>query len=54
MSEDVRKPKIIEPGQGRVYPMGKMTAVFKADGPETLDAYSISEWWLEPRTYGAP
>jgi quercetin dioxygenase-like cupin family protein len=54
MADDARKPRIVEPGQGRVYPMGRMKAVFKADGAETHDAYSISEWWLEPRTYGAP
>ena len=27
-------------------------AVFKADGPETGDRYSISEWWLEPGSSG--
>jgi mannose-6-phosphate isomerase-like protein (cupin superfamily) len=32
--------------------MGRIRAVFKADGPETADAYSISEWWLEPNTAG--
>lgn len=32
--------------------MGKMSAVFKADEAETLNAYSISEWWLEPDTTG--
>jgi len=49
-----RKPTIVPPEGGRVYPMGRMRAVFKADGEETAGAYSISEWWLEPRTYGAP
>ena len=29
-----------------------MRAVFKADGLETADAYSISEWWLDPRSAG--
>jgi mannose-6-phosphate isomerase-like protein (cupin superfamily) len=29
-----------------------MSAVFKADEGETRDAYSISEWWLEPDTTG--
>ena len=38
--------------QGRVYEMGRMRAVFKADGEETAERYSISEWWLEPRTRG--
>ena len=32
--------------------MGRISAVFKADGVETGDRYSISEWWLEPHTQG--
>ena len=32
--------------------MGRIGAVFKADGAETQDRYSISEWWLEPHTQG--
>jgi mannose-6-phosphate isomerase-like protein (cupin superfamily) len=32
--------------------MGRITALFKADGDETRDAYSISEWWLEAHTQG--
>jgi mannose-6-phosphate isomerase-like protein (cupin superfamily) len=32
--------------------MGRIGAVFKADGVETADRYSISEWWLEPHTQG--
>jgi mannose-6-phosphate isomerase-like protein (cupin superfamily) len=32
--------------------MGRIDAVFKADGAETGAQYSISEWWLEPRTTG--
>jgi mannose-6-phosphate isomerase-like protein (cupin superfamily) len=31
--------------------MGRISAVFKADGNET-QRYSISEWWLEPNTKG--
>jgi mannose-6-phosphate isomerase-like protein (cupin superfamily) len=42
----------LPPGEGRVYPMGRISAVFKADGDETLGQYSISEWWLEPHTQG--
>ena len=42
----------LPPGQGRSYPMGRISAVFKADGGETQKAYSISEWWLEPHTQG--
>jgi quercetin dioxygenase-like cupin family protein len=29
-----------------------MRAIFLADGEETDARYSISEWWLEPRTRG--
>jgi len=32
--------------------MGPLSAVFKADGAETGRQYSISEWWLDPRTKG--
>ncbi len=32
--------------------MGRISAVFKADEAETESRYSISEWWLEPRTQG--
>ncbi len=42
----------LPPGAGRSYPMGRISAVFKADGDETQGAYSISEWRLEPRTQG--
>ncbi len=40
------------PGEGRSYLMGRISAVFKADGEETGNGYSISEWWLEPHTQG--
>ena len=49
-----RKPIVLEPGAGRAYPMGRMHAVFKADGDESLGAYSVSEWWLEANTAGPP
>lgn len=42
----------LPPGEGRSYPMGRISAVFKADGEETANGYSISEWWLEPHTQG--
>lgn len=32
--------------------MGRISAVFKADGEETAGGYSFSEWWLEPHTTG--
>ena len=47
-----RKPVILGPGEGRVWPMGRIAAVFKADGSQTGSNYSISEWWLEPHTAG--
>ncbi|MCM3873825.1 MAG: cupin domain-containing protein [Pyrinomonadaceae bacterium] len=42
----------LSPGEGRAYPMGRISAVFKADGDESQGGYSISEWWLEPHTQG--
>jgi mannose-6-phosphate isomerase-like protein (cupin superfamily) len=48
----IRKPRVVAPEEGRVYPMGRMRAVFKADTDETASRYSVSEWWLEPRTPG--
>jgi mannose-6-phosphate isomerase-like protein (cupin superfamily) len=47
-----RDPIVLAPGAGRPYPMGRIAAVFKADGRETAGRYAISEWWLEPRTTG--
>jgi mannose-6-phosphate isomerase-like protein (cupin superfamily) len=47
-----RDPIVLAPGEGRPYPMGRISAVFKVDGSETDRGYSISEWWLEPRTTG--
>lgn len=47
-----RRPVILGPGEGRNYPMGPLSAVFKADGAETDGRYSISEWWLDPHTKG--
>ncbi|MGH8249755.1 MAG: cupin domain-containing protein [Steroidobacteraceae bacterium] len=40
------------PSEGRSYPMGRISAIFKADGGETAGRYSISEWWLDPHTQG--
>ena len=42
----------LPPEAGRVYEMGAMRAVFKADGVETGDRYCVSEWWLDPHTQG--
>lgn len=47
-----RSPVVLEPGEGRAYRMGRISAVFKADGPESGSRYSISEWWLDPHTQG--
>lgn len=47
-----RRPVVLGPGEGRAYAMGRINAVFKADGAETGSRYSISEWWLEPHTKG--
>jgi hypothetical protein len=30
-----RRPVLLGPGEGRAYPMGRISAVFKADGAET-------------------
>jgi len=43
-----RTPIVLDADQGRSYPCGKMRALFKADGAETNNAYSISEWTLDP------
>src|SRR5688572_454210 len=51
-SASTRRPIVLAPGTGRDYPMGRIRAVFKADGEETAKGYSISEWWLEPNTKG--
>jgi len=47
-----RRPVVLGPDEGRTYPMGRLSATFKADGAETEQRYSISEWWLEPHTKG--
>ncbi len=43
---------IVPPDEGRRYDMGRMRAVFFADGEQTNGRYSISEWWLDARTGG--
>lgn len=47
-----RQPVILHAGEGRAYPMGRISALFKADGAETQSRYAVSEWWLEPHTQG--
>ncbi len=47
-----RKALVVRPDEGRAYDMGRMRAVFFADGDQTDHRYSISEWSLEARTEG--
>lgn len=47
-----RQALLLQPGEGRAYAMGALDAVFKADGAESAERYSISEWWLQPHTQG--
>jgi mannose-6-phosphate isomerase-like protein (cupin superfamily) len=47
-----RRPVVLGPGEGRAYPMGRISAVFKASGEDAAQRYAISEWWLEPHTKG--
>ena len=42
----------LPPTEGRSYPMGRIRAVFKADGDETQNQYTVSEWWLEANSTG--
>jgi quercetin dioxygenase-like cupin family protein len=47
-----RESILLQPDEGRTYDLGAVRAVFKADESEAPTAYSISEWWLEPRALG--
>jgi len=47
-----RQALFLKPGEGRAYPMGRIASRFLADGSETAERYSISEWWLDPNTKG--
>ncbi len=54
MSEQ-RKPIIWHPGEGRRYHLGKgdrIEVLFKTDGAEVDDGYTVTEWWMEPRAPG--
>jgi quercetin dioxygenase-like cupin family protein len=51
-SERPRSAIVLRPGEGRSYLTGRIAATFKADGVETANRYSISEWWLDPHTQG--
>ena len=37
---------------GFTHPTGPVHSVFKADGIETDERYSVSEWWVEARQRG--
>jgi mannose-6-phosphate isomerase-like protein (cupin superfamily) len=52
MSKVNRGSIILAAGAGRLYAMGRIRAIFKADEEETRRVYSVSEWWLEPNTTG--
>ena len=43
---------VLPPDGGRTYEMKALRAVFKADGEETDNRYSISEWWLDANKPG--
>lgn len=49
---DTQKAIFLKQGKGRSYDMGRIKADFKADGQETANQYSVSEWWMEPNTKG--
>ena len=51
-SSKPRNAIVLAPMAGRIYDMGRISAIFKADEEETQARYSVSEWWLEPRTKG--
>jgi hypothetical protein len=42
-----RNAIFLSPGEGRSDPMGRISAVFKADPEETGGAYSIAAWFAE-------
>jgi len=48
----VRPALFLSPNEGRRYDMGHIQALFLADGAETQERYSISQWWLAPHTSG--
>jgi mannose-6-phosphate isomerase-like protein (cupin superfamily) len=52
VTEPQRTPIYLPRESGRRYELGAMQAVFKADGAETGNRYSVSEWWLDPYSDG--
>lgn len=47
-----RPAVVVAPGAGRAHPAGPMTAVFLADGDETANRYSVSEWTIDAHSSG--
>ena len=47
-----KKVIFLKKGIGRKYNLGPMKAIFKADGEETGNKYSVSEWWLDAHSEG--
>lgn len=43
---------LLPPGEGRQYHCGPMRSVFLADGAESGNRYSVSVWWVAPRSSG--
>ncbi|KAF0815051.1 hypothetical protein IGB42_00128 [Andreprevotia sp. IGB-42] len=52
MQDETSSVIYLQQGEGRAYALGGMQSIFKADGAETANAYSISEWWLQPHQPG--
>lgn len=50
--DPTRRAIVLGPSEGRSYPCGDMHAEFKADGDETANTYSVSEWTLDPGCQG--
>jgi mannose-6-phosphate isomerase-like protein (cupin superfamily) len=46
------QPIVLSAGNGRPYACGPMKAIFKADGAETANRYSVSEWLVAPQSAG--
>ena len=48
--ENQLKPIVSQPNDGRSYKIGakqNTEVIFKADGDEVANEYSITEWWME-------
>jgi mannose-6-phosphate isomerase-like protein (cupin superfamily) len=50
--EEAQRALVLTPGKGRRYPLGRMEAVFMADGKETNDSYCASTWHVEANSTG--